>query len=246
MVPVIASNRWGTEHGHECSISFYGRSFIADHTGAIVAQAPAFRQPSATTTASSSSSTTSATQTQKKCYSEAFGAKCDTVLVHSFDLSSIQRQRGSWGLFRDRRPDLYVSACVWCVCRAPQHPPSFTPSHSVCTHNSYGPLLTLDGGKPRLHQPAGAGAGGQCGCAAANCGSSGRSHCPCSYGPTRAATSAVKPVVHGAVVTKGPQGCTRSMEVVACTAAGQAMKARKGPSYNSSGSGGTVLLRAKL
>jgi N-carbamoylputrescine amidase len=32
----------------------------------------------------------------------------ETVLVHSFDLAAIRRQRAGWGLFRDRRPDLYA------------------------------------------------------------------------------------------------------------------------------------------
>ncbi|KAL2652726.1 hypothetical protein R1flu_020854 [Riccia fluitans] len=33
--------------------------------------------------------------------------KSDTVLVATFDLDSIRYQRASWGVFRDRRPDLY-------------------------------------------------------------------------------------------------------------------------------------------
>ncbi|RKX36440.1 MAG: N-carbamoylputrescine amidase, partial [Verrucomicrobia bacterium] len=31
----------------------------------------------------------------------------DTVLVHTFDLDDIEQTRTSWGLFRDRRPELY-------------------------------------------------------------------------------------------------------------------------------------------
>ena len=38
IVPLIASNRIGTEQGEKCAITFYGHSFIADHTGAIVAK----------------------------------------------------------------------------------------------------------------------------------------------------------------------------------------------------------------
>ena len=30
-----------------------------------------------------------------------------TVLVHTFDLDDIDKTRTSWGLFRDRRPELY-------------------------------------------------------------------------------------------------------------------------------------------
>ncbi len=39
MVPVVASNRIGREEGEACSLEFYGSSFIADQTGAIVRQA---------------------------------------------------------------------------------------------------------------------------------------------------------------------------------------------------------------
>ena len=41
LVPVVASNRIGIEHGQEAKVhlNFYGSSFIADHTGALVATA---------------------------------------------------------------------------------------------------------------------------------------------------------------------------------------------------------------
>lgn len=38
-MPLVASNRIGTESGGGVSTRFYGSSFIADHTGAVVAQA---------------------------------------------------------------------------------------------------------------------------------------------------------------------------------------------------------------
>ena len=38
-MPLVASNRIGTESGQGASMRFYGSSFIADHTGAVVAQA---------------------------------------------------------------------------------------------------------------------------------------------------------------------------------------------------------------
>ncbi len=31
----------------------------------------------------------------------------ESLLVETFDLDAIERQRSAWGLFRDRRPDLY-------------------------------------------------------------------------------------------------------------------------------------------
>jgi N-carbamoylputrescine amidase len=39
VMPLVASNRIGTEQGEKCSITFYGHSFIAGHTGEVVAQA---------------------------------------------------------------------------------------------------------------------------------------------------------------------------------------------------------------
>ena len=75
MVPVVASNRIGTEEGRNgTSMTFYGSSFIADQTGEKIAEA------------------------------DRTGA---TVLTATFDLDAIERQRWGWGLFRDRRPELY-------------------------------------------------------------------------------------------------------------------------------------------
>ncbi len=75
VVPVIASNRIGTEPGRKgTELTFYGSSFIADQTGAKIAEAD---------------------------------RRSETVLTATFDLDGIARQRTAWGLFRDRRPDLY-------------------------------------------------------------------------------------------------------------------------------------------
>jgi N-carbamoylputrescine amidase len=77
MIPLVASNRIGTEHAsHDeaLELTFYGHSFIADHTGAIVAEAD---------------------------------DHSETVLLHEFDMDAIDNYRNAWGLFRDRRPDLY-------------------------------------------------------------------------------------------------------------------------------------------
>jgi N-carbamoylputrescine amidase len=73
-VPLVASNRTGREAGDKGEMTFYGSSFIADPTGAIVAQ---------------------------------LGRDEEGVAVHPFDLDEVARMRASWGLFRDRRPDLY-------------------------------------------------------------------------------------------------------------------------------------------
>jgi N-carbamoylputrescine amidase len=39
IVPLVASNRVGAEQGKRSEITFYGTSFIADHTGAVLADA---------------------------------------------------------------------------------------------------------------------------------------------------------------------------------------------------------------
>ena len=39
MIPLVASNRIGTERGKKTEITFYGSSFVTDHTGAIAAAA---------------------------------------------------------------------------------------------------------------------------------------------------------------------------------------------------------------
>jgi N-carbamoylputrescine amidase len=74
IVPLVASNRIGTEAGDGFSMTFYGSSFIADQTGAKVAEAPRDKR---------------------------------AVITAKFDLDAIRPQRAAWGLFRDRRPDLY-------------------------------------------------------------------------------------------------------------------------------------------
>ena len=76
LTPLVASNRIGPETMESSSINFYGSSFIADHTGAKVAEA---------------------------------GRDEEAVLIATFDLDAIRTRRAAWGLFRDRRPDLYRS-----------------------------------------------------------------------------------------------------------------------------------------
>ena len=76
IVPVVASNRVGTETSGDLSMDFYGSSFISNHTGQKVAEADRESQ---------------------------------TVLTHTFDLAEIAEYRRDWGVFRDRRPDLYES-----------------------------------------------------------------------------------------------------------------------------------------
>ncbi len=74
MVPVVASNRIGTEEHDAATMTFYGSSFVAGPQGEILAEA-------------------SRDQTE--------------FVTATVDLDGIAEQRRSWGLFRDRRPELY-------------------------------------------------------------------------------------------------------------------------------------------
>ncbi|EJC6798005.1 N-carbamoylputrescine amidase [Vibrio parahaemolyticus] len=76
LIPVIASNRVGTEVDDGIETTFYGSSFITDHTGAKIAEAP---------------------------------REGETIIYAEIDLAATAKARHAWGLFRDRRPDLYTS-----------------------------------------------------------------------------------------------------------------------------------------
>jgi N-carbamoylputrescine amidase len=76
LVPVIASNRVGTEVDDGIETTFYGSSFITDHTGAKIAEAP---------------------------------REGETIIYAEIDLEATAKARHAWGLFRDRRPELYTS-----------------------------------------------------------------------------------------------------------------------------------------
>jgi N-carbamoylputrescine amidase len=74
LMPIVAANRIGHEVGTTSEITFYGSSFIADNTGAKVAEA---------------------------------NRDEEAVVVANFDAETLRNQRAAWGLFRDRRPELY-------------------------------------------------------------------------------------------------------------------------------------------
>jgi len=84
MIPVVASNRFGTEillseEGTEMQrIIFYGRSFITDNTGAKIAE----------------------------CVDNTDDQPV-VVVTAEIDTEKNRRERAAWGHFRDRRPDLY-------------------------------------------------------------------------------------------------------------------------------------------
>ena len=74
VMPLVASNRIGVERGQKYEMTFYGSSFIADPTGAKLAEAD---------------------------------RSTESVLVATVDLDAAREQRHAWGVFRDRRPELY-------------------------------------------------------------------------------------------------------------------------------------------
>ena len=74
IMPLLASNRIGIETGERYTMTFYGSSFIASHTGEKLIEAD---------------------------------RSSEAVITATFDLEAIRRYRQSWGIFRDRRPDLY-------------------------------------------------------------------------------------------------------------------------------------------
>ncbi len=78
VMPLVASNRIGVERSTQDPernwLRFYGSSFIADHLGAKVAEAPEDQE---------------------------------AVITATFDLDEVRAYRESWGIYRDRRPDLY-------------------------------------------------------------------------------------------------------------------------------------------
>lgn len=74
LVPVVASNRIGTEKAEDSEITFYGSSFITGGTGEMIAEA---------------------------------GREKEEILTAEFDLEELEKARIEWGIFRDRRPDLY-------------------------------------------------------------------------------------------------------------------------------------------
>jgi N-carbamoylputrescine amidase len=74
MVPLVAANRFGREEGAQNTMTFYGSSFIANHTGELLAVAERSNE---------------------------------TVLSATVDLDLTRSYRQNWGVFRDRRPDLY-------------------------------------------------------------------------------------------------------------------------------------------
>jgi N-carbamoylputrescine amidase len=74
IMPLIASNRIGTEKEENSSMTFYGNSFITDETGEII---------------------------------KSLNSTEEGIITAQFDLDLTADRRRSWGVFRDRRPQMY-------------------------------------------------------------------------------------------------------------------------------------------
>ncbi|WIA16080.1 hypothetical protein OEZ85_012805 [Tetradesmus obliquus] len=88
LVPVVASNRIGTETWAKSSITFYGGSFISGQRGEVLAQVGA--------------------KELKDGNLHPNPDKVEGFVVHAFDLDQCRTNRLGWGVFRDRRPELYT------------------------------------------------------------------------------------------------------------------------------------------
>jgi N-carbamoylputrescine amidase len=80
LVPVIASNRIGTEKAEDSEINFYGSSFITNGTGEVIAEASRDKEE---------------------------------ILTAELDLEEMEKARVEWGIFRDRRPELYKAILTY-------------------------------------------------------------------------------------------------------------------------------------
>jgi len=74
IVPVVASNRIGSETVKDQTNGFYGKSFICDRTGEIISEASKDKEE---------------------------------IIIAEIDIEENHLFRRNWGLFRDRRVDLY-------------------------------------------------------------------------------------------------------------------------------------------
>ena len=74
ILPAIASNRIGTEHMGNSSMTFYGTSLLVDEEGTILKKGSRDKEE---------------------------------ILLADFDVEEIRKKRRTWGIYRDRRTDLY-------------------------------------------------------------------------------------------------------------------------------------------
>lgn len=108
MVPVVASNRYGTEillHTTKTTnkttekqrITFYGRSFITDATGAIVKEVKSMM----------TNQNDTLTNDDDRADQQQQHEQSIAIITSQIDPEANRTERLAWGLFRDRRPKLY-------------------------------------------------------------------------------------------------------------------------------------------
>ena len=90
-VPIVVANRIGRERFGKTKIDFYGGSFITDGKGAVVAQVGG--------------------EPQKNGGVDPSPVEMKGHIKYTIDFKENARFRASWGLFRDRRPELYTDLC---------------------------------------------------------------------------------------------------------------------------------------
>lgn len=88
LIPVIAANRIGTETTKPCKENNYQKSSLVFYGSSFMAD-------------ETGEITAEASREQEE------------ILVHTFDLDEIYEMRMSWGVFRDRRPELYQELNSW-------------------------------------------------------------------------------------------------------------------------------------
>ena len=86
IIPVIAANRTGTETVTPCTENQNQSSSLTFYGSSFITDCTGEIVESA-------------------------DRESDTVLVHEFDLDEIAEMRLSWGVFRDRRPEMYGKIC---------------------------------------------------------------------------------------------------------------------------------------
>lgn len=82
VTPVIAANRTGTESVSPCEENSYQKSALKFYGSSFLTD-----------------------ETGEVL--ESADRESDCVILHTFDLDEIRKMRDSWGLFRDRRPEMY-------------------------------------------------------------------------------------------------------------------------------------------
>ena len=83
LMPVIAANRIGTETVEPCAENGQQSSALTFYGSSFITDA------------------TGEVTEEMDRVSEGF-------ILHTFDLDEIEEERRSWGLFRDRRPEIYL------------------------------------------------------------------------------------------------------------------------------------------